>query len=434
MTQKVCYYCLLVSATVSSRIILLLSNKDLVLPKKNNSKKRNIILGICGGIAAYKCADLVRRLKEQDFDVRVVMTESANQFITPMTLQAVSGYPVYQQIFDPEMEAAMGHIELARWADYVVIAPITANTMAKLVHGEADSLLTTLVLATQAKIIIAPAMNQQMWINSATQNNLKTLQQRGYHILGPAEGEQACGDIGAGRMLEPLDIAREMKKLNDQAKRLKGRKIVITAGPTVEAIDPVRFISNHSSGKMGYALAQAAKNSGADVVLISGPVQRPVPFGIKFLPVTSAAEMFTQVKQNIAGVDVFVGCAAVADYAPVEVSAQKIKKNDEQIVLTLKRNPDILAWVAEQPKRPFVVGFAAETQMLKEHAMQKLQKKKLDMICANDISCEGVGFNSDYNQLLLLDNKGNEKELTIDSKESLAQAIINDIAEKIAVM
>lgn len=398
---------------------------------KNSSLNKKLILGICGGIAAYKCADLVRKLKAEGFDVRVVMTPAASEFITPMTLQAVSGYPVHQQTFDQQMEAAMGHIELARWADYILIAPATANIIAKLVHGEADNLLTTLVLASKAKLLIAPAMNQQMWANEVTQKNINDLAERGVTLLGPDIGEQACGDIGAGRMLEPQTIASKVNALVSDKKVLQGRHVVLTAGPTVEAIDPVRYISNHSSGKMGYALAKAAQIAGAKVTLISGPVRLSEPHGVEVVHVTSAAEMFAAVKQNFNLSDIFIGCAAVADYTPVEVFCQKIKKNDEQMSLQLKRNPDILAWVAAQPDRPYVVGFAAESQSLRKFARKKLEKKKLDLICANDISCAGLGFNSDNNQLLLIDKSGEETLLDVASKEVLAQQIIKQVAANV---
>ena len=361
------------------------------------------------------------------------MTPSAKEFITPMTLQAVSGYPVHQDLFDPEMEASMGHIELAKWADVILVAPATANTIAKLNHGEGDNLLTTLVLASKARLVIAPAMNQQMWANQATQNNIQDLKLKGAEVLGPDSGEQACGDIGAGRMLEPLDIAQRLDMMINQPQSLKNKKVVITAGPTVEAIDPVRYISNHSSGKMGYAIAKAARDAGAKVSLVSGPVNLAAPNGVNVIKVTSANDMYKAVQTEIGDCDIFVGCAAVADYTPVNVACQKIKKNDEIMTLELKRNIDILAWVAAQEKRPFVVGFAAESQKLKEFASKKLEKKKLDMICANDISCSGLGFNSDDNQLLILDSQGNEETLEIAKKEVLAQQIIAQIVKRIEI-
>ncbi|MCW8879715.1 MAG: bifunctional phosphopantothenoylcysteine decarboxylase/phosphopantothenate--cysteine ligase CoaBC [Kangiellaceae bacterium] len=403
------------------------------MPNNTNSKPQvKIILGISGGIAAYKCPDLVRRLKERNFDVRVVLTPSAEEFVTPMALQAVSGNPVHRETFDEQMEAAMGHIELAKWADYILIAPATANTVAKLVHGQADNLLTTIILASQADLVVAPAMNQQMWANQNTQRNIAELMSKGVEVLGPASGEQACGDVGQGRMIEPLDVAQRMQAISEQEKVLKGKKVVITAGPTVEAIDPVRYISNHSSGKMGYAIARAAQKAGANVSLVSGPVNIAAPKDVKLVSVVSAAEMFAAVQQESTDTDIFIGCAAVADYTPVDVAKQKIKKNEETMSLNLKRNPDILAWVAKQAKRPYVVGFAAESQKLKGFATRKLEKKKLDLICANDISCENLGFNSDDNQLLLLDKNGNENLLPIAAKEILAGQIIQHIANKIS--
>jgi phosphopantothenoylcysteine decarboxylase/phosphopantothenate--cysteine ligase len=390
-----------------------------------------ILLGVSGGIAAYKCADLVRRLKERDFEVRVVMTQSAAEFITPMTLQAVSGNPVHQDLFDLEMEAAMGHIELARWADYLLIAPATANTIAKLVHGEGDNLLTTVVLATDAPLFIAPAMNQQMWANLTTQQNIQTLKSRGCRVFGPASGEQACGDVGAGRMLEPVEIADKMLSIAKVEQCLQNHHVIITAGPTQEAIDPVRYISNHSSGKMGYAIAEAAYQAGAKVTLISGPVNLSATKGIELKYVTSAAEMLNAVKETIEQDAIFIGCAAVADYRPVDIALQKIKKNNDKMQLELERNPDILAWVAEQKLTKLVVGFAAESEHLKEYAQKKLNEKQLDLICANDISNKQIGFNSDQNQLLLLDRHGNEKLLSIASKVQLAQQIVVELANKI---
>ncbi|MET1256327.1 bifunctional phosphopantothenoylcysteine decarboxylase/phosphopantothenate--cysteine ligase CoaBC [Aliikangiella maris] len=403
-----------------------------MLELSDKSSCKNLLLGISGGIAAYKCADLVRRLKEYNFDVQVVLTPGAEQFITPMTLQAVSGHPVHQELFDAAAEAAMGHIDLARWADLILIAPATANTIAKIVHGEADNLLTTILLASNAPLLVAPAMNQQMWANSITEQNIEKLSQSGVTVLGPGVGEQACGDIGAGRMLEPQDIAQQVHDIAFSNKPLAGKTVMITAGPTVEAIDPVRFISNHSSGKMGYALAKAARIAGAEVELISGPVNIRAPYEVEVTRVTSAAEMLAAVKEKIETVDVFIGCAAVADYSPVEVSCHKIKKNDEVMSLKLQRNPDILAWVAARQDKPLVVGFAAESQSLEFYARKKLEKKNLDMICANDICCEGLGFNSENNQLLLMKKDGSQILLDIASKEVLAQQIIQEIVNQIS--
>lgn len=399
------------------------------------NQPRKVLVGVSGGIAAYKSADLVRRLKERGFDVRVVMTESACQFITPLTMQAVSGNSVHQDLFDLEAEAAMGHIELAKWAEVILIAPATANTLAKIAHGICDNLLTTLTIASQAKLVIAPAMNQQMWANPTTQKNLNQLKQLGANIVGPAAGEQACGDIGEGRMEEPLVIAEylvellqnQIDKTTNSDADLTGKTVLITAGPTVEPIDPVRYISNHSSGKMGYALAAAANSMGANVVLISGPVGLAPPNGIAFVSVQTASEMLHAVKQHIRDCDIFVGCAAVADYTPLQVADQKIKKSEEAMEINLVKNPDIIAWVAEQNPRPIVVGFAAESQNLRQFAEGKLKRKKLDMICANDISRRGLGFNSDNNQILMLSSKGSEIQLPAGCKSQIARSILNQV-------
>ncbi len=409
---------------------------------QNKPSSTNILLGVTGGIAAYKSADLVRRLKERSFDVRVVMTESAKHFITPMTMQAVSGNPVHHQLFDCHAEAAMGHIELAKWADIILIAPATANSLSKIALGLADDLLSTLILASNAKLLIAPAMNQQMWANEAIIANVERLKRRSVQFIGPEQGDQACGDVGFGRMSEPLLIVESVLQLANETnassieelpkrtvKTLAGKQFLITAGPTLEAIDPVRFISNHSSGKMGYALAEVAQAAGANVTLVSGPVSLEVPYGVSIISVVSAAEMLHAVKQQINGCDVFIGCAAVADYAPVVVAEQKIKKNDEEMQISLKRNPDILAWVAEQKNRPLVVGFAAESQNLKEFARKKLINKKLDLICANDISQKGMGFNSANNEILLLGKNNQETQLPAASKMDIAVKILIEIGK-----
>ena len=400
----------------------------------------NILLGVTGGIAAYKSADLVRRLKEHSFNVRVVMTESAKNFITPMTMQAVSGNPVHHQLFDCQAEAAMGHIELAKWADIILVAPATANSLSKIALGLADDLLSTLILASKAQLFIAPAMNQQMWANKAIISHVELLKTRNIQLIGPEQGDQACGDVGFGRMSEPLQIVERLLPslhedgpsktsgaLKEFASKLAGKQVLITAGPTLEAIDPVRFISNHSSGKMGYALAEAAQAAGAIVTLVSGPVGLCVPQGVASEPVVSATEMLDKVKKHIVGCDVFIGCAAVADYAPLQIAEQKIKKNDEEMQLSLKRNPDILAWVGAQTKRPFVVGFAAESQNLREFAEKKLVNKKLDLICANDISRVGLGFNSDNNEVLILSKNHEEIKLPAANKMEIAVKILQQI-------
>jgi phosphopantothenoylcysteine decarboxylase/phosphopantothenate--cysteine ligase len=385
-----------------------------------------ILLGVTGGIAAYKSPDLVRRLRERGAEVQVVMTEGAKQFVTPLTFQAVSGREVRDSLWDASAEAAMGHIELARWADAVLIAPATAEFIAKLAQGRADDLLTTLCLATAAPVSIAPAMNQQMWANAATQSNLATLRERGITALGPGSGDQACGEVGEGRMLEPAELAGSVLGSLSGSRPLAGRKVVVTAGPTREAIDPVRFISNRSSGKMGYAVAQAAHEAGAEVILISGPVALPTPAGVTRLNVESARQMHEAVHTALAGADIYIGAAAVADYEPATVATQKIKKRADTTTLSLVRAPDILASVAALEKRPFVVGFAAETQDVEENARAKLVGKRLDMIAANRVG-DGIAFDQDENSLLLLWNGGRE-ELATCGKLELARKLVAKIA------
>jgi phosphopantothenoylcysteine decarboxylase/phosphopantothenate--cysteine ligase len=385
-----------------------------------------ILLGVTGGIAAYKSPDLVRRLRELGAEVQVVMTEGAKQFVTPLTFQAVSGREVRDSLWDAGAEAAMGHIELARWADAALIAPATAEFIAKLAQGRADDLLTTLCLATAAPVSIAPAMNQQMWANAATQSNLATLRERGVTVLGPGSGDQACGEVGEGRMLEPAELAEAVLGSLSGLRPLAGRKVVVTAGPTREAIDPVRFISNRSSGKMGYAVAQAAHEAGAEVILISGPVALPTPAGVTRLNVESARQMHEAVHSALAGADIYIGAAAVADYEPATVATQKIKKQADTTTLSLVRAPDILASVAALEKRPFVVGFAAETQDVEENARAKLVGKRLDMIAANRVG-DGIAFDQDENSLLLLWNGGRE-ELATCGKLELARKLVAKIA------
>lgn len=383
---------------------------------------QNILLGITGGIAAYKTPDLVRKLTAQGANVRVVVTDSAKQFVSPLSLQAVSGNPVHDTLLDPAAEAAMGHIELAKWADILLIAPATANTMAKLALGLADDLLTTLFLATTAKLYVAPAMNQQMWKAAATQRNLLTLQSMHVRMIGPASGEQACGDVGSGRMTEPQDIVTAL--IGDgQPAYLSGMNILLTAGPTREPLDPVRYISNHSSGKMGYAIARAAAAAGANVTLVSGPTQLPVPAGVQRIDVTCAQDMLDAVMQQVDQADIFIATAAVADYRALEVADNKIKKNDDKLTLTFIKNPDILKEVAALPQAPFTVGFAAESQKVEEYARSKLQRKKLDMIAANDISAAGLGFNSDSNALHVIWQDGNA-QLPPQTKSALADQLL----------
>jgi phosphopantothenoylcysteine decarboxylase/phosphopantothenate--cysteine ligase len=393
---------------------------------------KHILLGITGGIAAYKSADLVRRLRDQGAQVRVVMTAAATEFITPLTLQALSGQPVHIHLLDPKAEAAMGHIELARWAQMVLIAPATADFLAKLAYGHANDLLSTLCLATAAPISVAPAMNKQMWQAAATQENCRRLQQRGVKILGPAIGAQACGETGAGRMLEPLELVQCL-----QAGSLYGKKVLVTAGPTREDIDPVRFISNRSSGRMGYAVAQAALLKGAEVTLISGPVSLSPPQRVQTVSVYSTQEMFEAVMAQVSTTDIFIAAAAVADYRPVQQAAQKLKKNENeaqsaQLQLILEYTPDILAAVASLPSPPFTVGFAAETNNLADYARSKLERKKLDMIAANLVGIEGVGFDSEENALSVFWADGGV-ELSRCSKKELANQLLDIIVQRYQV-
>jgi phosphopantothenoylcysteine decarboxylase / phosphopantothenate---cysteine ligase len=394
---------------------------------------KQVVLGVSGGIAAYKSAELVRRLRDAGAEVRVVMTRAAREFITPLTLQALSGHPVHGDLLDPAAEAAMGHIELARWADLVLIAPATADLMARLAQGRGDDLLTTLVLATDAPIAIAPAMNQAMWRDPATQANLATLTSRGVRVFGPAAGEQACGDIGPGRMLEPTDIAARAAECFELG-LLTGRHVLINAGPTREAIDPVRYISNHSSGKMGFALATAAAEAGARVTLVAGPVSLPTPARVERIDVVSGREMLDACLAALPA-DLFIASAAVADYRPEQCAASKLKKTtdgNDGMTLTMVRNPDILATLASQQARPWCVGFAAETDNLLDYARDKLSRKNLDLIVANDVSQPNIGFNSDDNAVTLIDRQLRQIELPRASKQKLAQKIIAHIASALA--
>ncbi|WP_405127316.1 bifunctional phosphopantothenoylcysteine decarboxylase/phosphopantothenate--cysteine ligase CoaBC [Shewanella donghaensis] len=392
---------------------------------------KKVLLGIGGGIAAYKSADLIRRLKERGADVRVVMSQSAMQFITPLTIQALSGHPVASDLLDPAAEAAMGHIELARWADVVIVAPATANLIARINAGMADELLTTTCLATEAPIIVCPAMNQQMYRNLATQENIANIKRKGITVWGPASGDQACGEVGPGRMQEPLHIAEQLVALFSPAEKpLAGYKLILTAGPTREAIDPVRYISNHSSGKMGFSLATAATEMGAEVTLVSGPVNLATPTGVTRIDVESAQDMLDAVMGNVEGQDIFIGCAAVADYRIAEVAESKIKKSAENMQLALVRNPDILASVSALKERPFTIGFAAETDNVEEYARGKLERKKLDLIAANDVSIEGLGFNADANALQVFWKDGNE-QLPATDKLTLAKQLLTLIAARI---
>lgn len=390
---------------------------------------KRILLGVTGSIAAYKAADLIRRLQDQGATVRVMMTQGACQFITPLTLQTLSGFPVALNLLDADEESTMGHIALARWADWILIAPASADTLARLVQGRADDVLTATVLASEAPLALAPAMNNKMWSHPATGDNLNTLKQRGAVILGPASGDQACGETGEGRLLEPTEIISELANYLVPA-RLTGKTVVITAGPTHEPIDPVRFIGNRSSGKMGFALAQAAVEAGARVILISGPVNLPTPAGVIRMDVETAAEMHQQSLKAAVDCAIFIGCAAVADYRVAEPASQKLKKNTgENLHLQLLANPDIIADVAQLPQRPsLVVGFAAETQDLQQYARQKLAAKKLDMIAANDVS-GGQVFGADTNALQVF-WPGDEKILPAAVKGKLARDLMTLIIDQ----
>ncbi|HSD70823.1 MAG TPA: bifunctional phosphopantothenoylcysteine decarboxylase/phosphopantothenate--cysteine ligase CoaBC [Woeseiaceae bacterium] len=393
-----------------------------------------IILGVTGGIAAYKAPELVRRLRDRGAIVQVVMTHSAREFTTETALQAVSGRPVRSDLWDPQAEAAMGHIELARWADRILVAPATAEFMARLAGGFASDLLGTLCLATTAPICLAPAMNHVMWASEAVQANRRLLESRGVQLLGPDIGDQACGESGPGRMLQPEAIAKivagPVAVARTAGAPLRGKTVMITAGPTLEAIDPVRFISNRSSGKMGYSMASAAAAAGAKVLLLSGPVSLPVPRGVECTDIESAEELHAAVHRSISGVDIFIGAAAVSDYRPAATEPNKIKRVRTELRLDLVRNPDILASVAELPRRPFTVGFAAETEKLREHALQKLEQKKLDMIIANKVG-HGVGFDSDENAVDVYWKNG-QRSFSLSAKAALAGDLIELIAERYA--
>ena len=388
-----------------------------------------VLLGVTGGIAAYKSAELVRRLREQGAEVQVVMTEGARHFVGAATFQALSGRPVRTDLWDAAAEAAMGHIELARWADRVVIAPASADFLARLAHGLAGDLLTTLCLATEAPLTVAPAMNRLMWANAATQANVATLRSRGVEVLGPADGDQACGETGPGRMLEPADIAAALWPGAGPGGALAGRKVLVTAGPTRERIDPVRFITNRSSGKMGYAVAEAARAAGAEVVIVSGPVSVATPPGVRCVDVESAEQMLDAVRAELPGTDIFIAAAAVSDYRPVQAAAEKIKKTSDSLMLALSRTTDILATVAAGTPRPFVVGFAAETQNVERNALAKLEAKRLDMIAANQVG-DRLAFDCEDNALTVY-WPGGRQELPRASKREVATGLVRLIAERL---
>ena len=393
----------------------------------SSASTRKILLGVTGGIAAYKSPELVRRLREQGAQVQVVMTRGAREFITEQTLQAVSGLPVRSDLWDHAAEAAMGHIELARWADEILIAPATADVIARLAHGLASDLLTTLCLATRAPVSIAPAMNQAMWSHPATQANVALLKERGVRVLGPAEGEQVSGDVGLGRMLEPAELAAWMMPAQRET-LLSGIKAVVTAGPTRERIDPVRFITNRSSGKMGFAVAEALYAAGAEVVLVSGPVHLAAPAGIERINVETADEMLAAVQSSLTHAQLFVSTAAVSDYRAAQVATSKIKKSADALSLDLARTPDILATVGASANPPFLVGFAAETDHVESNALLKLSSKRLDMIAANKVG-DGLGFDKDDNALTVYWH-GGQREMCLCNKRDLAKQLVQLIAER----
>ena len=397
----------------------------------NSLANKNVLLGVTGGIAAYKSAEIVRYLKKSGSSVRVVMTESAKEFITPLTLQALSGNRVSSELLDAEAEAAMGHIELAKWADGILIAPTTANSLARLASGRADDLLSSITLAFDGPISLAPAMNQAMWSDKRTQENLDSLISKGFKVCGPGSGEQACGDIGLGRMLEPIEILELFSSSFTQG-TMSGKNVLITAGPTQEPIDPVRFITNKSSGKMGYSLAEAAIESGARVTLISGPVNLETPPNCHNVSVETAKEMHEAVMHHIKGKDVYIGTAAVSDYSPAEVKNSKIKKDGSRspLNLKLKENQDILKSVSGLEERPYVVGFAAETDGLIENAENKLKNKGLDLIVANDVSNEEIGFDSDENEVTLI-TKTDQQLIPRQSKKKISKKIVEFISRRI---
>lgn len=394
-----------------------------------------ILLGVGGGIAAYKAAELVRRLRERGAQVRVVLSENAARFVTPLTFQALSGEPVRTSLWDEAAEAAMGHIELARWAERIVIAPATADVIARLAQGRADDLLSTLCLASEAPLMLAPAMNRIMWGQAAVQANVAVLKARGVQILGPGEGSQACGETGAGRMWEPTAIAEAvLEPAPDPAGDtiLAGKRLLLNAGPTFEDLDPVRYLGNRSSGRMGFAIAAQARKLGMEVVLVAGPVNLSTPEGVRRINVRSAEQMRQAVQAEVAGADVFIGAAAVADFRPRDPRDSKIKKGDSDgLVLELVRNPDILAEVAARPDRPFVVGFAAETNDLEAYAQGKLERKRLDMIAANRVGQAGCGFDADANALTVL-WPGGRAEVAMASKAQVARDLLGLIAKRLA--
>lgn len=403
-------------------------------PAQHTLTNRRILLCVGGGIAAYKAADLCRQLQQAGADVRVAMTAAASEFITPLTLQALSGHGVHTTLFDPEAEAAMGHIELARWADLLLVAPATADLLARLVQGQGDDIVLAACLATRSPVAVAPAMNSAMWEDPATQDNLATLRNRGMLVWGPDDGWQACGEVGTGRMLDPAEL---VARCADQfvSGALQGVPVMVTAGPTLEDIDPVRFLGNRSSGRMGYAIAEAARDAGAQVTLISGPVRLAPPDRVRLVQVRSARQMFAAVQEGIDLARVFIGVAAVADYRPASPAQHKIKKSDAPMTIDLVPNPDILAWVAAQAQRPYTVGFAAESERLDQYARDKLRRKGVDMIAANQVGQPGQGFDAENNALQVFwtrdgGNTIQERYLGEGSKQQLARQLVAIIAEQ----
>ncbi len=418
-----------VSGRAAGRLLIDHTVINMDLSSLSSLCNKKILLGISGGIAAYKCAELVRLMISHGASVSVVMTEAAKEFVTPLTLQALSGNPVHTSILDADEEAGMGHIELARWADIVLIAPATADLISKMAQGQGSDLLTTLVLASSAPVVVAPAMNQTMWLDAATQHNVELLRSRGMQIAGPGEGEQACGDVGPGRMLEINELA-EVLAVNFDTGMLAGCKVVVTAGPTYEPIDPVRYIGNRSSGKMGYALAQAAAEASAKVTLISGPTALNVPDSVVIERVETAQQMLEATLQAVQGADIVIAAAAVADYRPAQVMQHKIKKNSEQLSVTLVKNPDIISAVAALPGERFVCGFAAETENVEAYAVQKMQQKGLQVIFANNVADAKIGFNSDDNAVYAFSQSGEKKQFDQRSKIQLARDLIAWISEQ----
>ncbi len=395
-----------------------------------NFSNTNILLGVTGGIAAYKSAEIIRLFKKEGASVRVVMTESAKEFITPLTLQAVSGNEIHDSLLDVNAESAMGHIELAKWADIILIAPCTAETIAKITHGRADDLMGALILASEADVYIAPAMNMSMWLDASTQDNYKILEKRGITFIGPVQGEQACGDIGPGRLEEPEKIIEFITKLTNKGP-LSGKTITITAGPTREQIDPVRFISNNSSGKMGYSIAEAAIKYGAQVNLVTGPVSLDADKSINLHKINSASEMLDEVIKCMKSSDIFIGCAAVSDYKPSDYSIKKIKKEDNSTLdIELEKNEDILKYVSDNFSESYIVGFAAETSDVIENAKKKLLTKNLDMIISNDISDKSIGFDADENEVNVI-TKDETILLKKDKKIRIARQILKIISANI---